>query len=212
MSVGKWSKEIYKVFTVKWHNPLVTLTNQVNRGSWAWSSVVRTPASLRTMDVLLCGLWTIHWGPWTPWGSCILSFVVHGHIFHARRLSSEFIEHVSERCDHSWSFCLIQLQRVLHLRLVMFLIPRYSGPGCGALLTQDIVNETFIVTGSFNSSFDETHALLNSSNGWCSRSLDPNQHLLVELGKKYWIQAKVVTKREFAYASIATQIAKVKIL
>ncbi|XP_015771411.1 PREDICTED: coadhesin-like isoform X2 [Acropora digitifera] len=58
-----------------------------------------------------------------------------------------------------------------------------QGPGCGALLTQDIVSYTIIVTGSLNSSFDETHALLNSSNGWCSSALDPNQYLVVELGK-----------------------------
>lgn len=60
---------------------------------------------------------------------------------------------------------------------------RQAGPGCGALLTQDIVSKTIIVTGSLNSSFDETHALLNSSNGWCSSALDPNQYLVVELGK-----------------------------
>ncbi|XP_067024997.1 semaphorin-5A-like isoform X1 [Acropora muricata] len=60
---------------------------------------------------------------------------------------------------------------------------RQAGPGCGALLTQDIVSKTIIVTGSLNSSFDETHALLNSSNGWCSSIRDPNQYLVVELGK-----------------------------
>jgi len=60
---------------------------------------------------------------------------------------------------------------------------RQAGPGCGALLTQDIVSKTIIATRSLNSSFDETHALVNSSNGWCSLELDPNQRIVVELGK-----------------------------
>lgn len=58
-----------------------------------------------------------------------------------------------------------------------------KGPGCGALLTDRIVNKTISVLGSFNSSFDESHALLNNSNAWCSYDLDRLQYLRIDLDK-----------------------------
>ena len=59
-----------------------------------------------------------------------------------------------------------------------------KGPGCGALLTDGIVGNTIQVTTSFNASFNENHALLNSSNAWCSSILNSGQYLLVSLGEK----------------------------
>ncbi|XP_078343677.1 uncharacterized protein LOC144629318 isoform X2 [Oculina patagonica] len=58
-----------------------------------------------------------------------------------------------------------------------------EGPGCGALLTDAIVGSTIEVTTSHNASFNEDHALLNSSNAWCSSILDPQQYLKVSLDK-----------------------------
>ncbi|XP_068760305.1 uncharacterized protein [Montipora capricornis] len=58
-----------------------------------------------------------------------------------------------------------------------------KGPGCGALLTGNIVDKTVVVKGSVNSSFDGKRAFLNSSNGWCSADVDPNQYLIIKLAK-----------------------------
>ena len=57
-----------------------------------------------------------------------------------------------------------------------------TGPGCGALLTRDIVNRTIQTTTAFNSSVDENYAILNSSSAWCSSDLDTFQYLTVNIG------------------------------
>ncbi|XP_022783416.1 A disintegrin and metalloproteinase with thrombospondin motifs adt-1-like isoform X1 [Stylophora pistillata] len=42
------------------------------------------------------------------------------------------------------------------------------GPGCGALLTGNVVNYTYTVSKkSFNESLDESHIFLNSTGAWC---------------------------------------------
>lgn len=58
-----------------------------------------------------------------------------------------------------------------------------KGPGCGALLTDSVVGSEIRVTSSLNSSFDEDHAVLNSSNAWCSNALNTAQYLAVILGE-----------------------------
>ena len=58
-----------------------------------------------------------------------------------------------------------------------------TGPGCGALLTRDIVNRTIQTTTAFNSSVDENYAILNSSSAWCSNVLDTFQYLRINIGK-----------------------------
>ena len=58
-----------------------------------------------------------------------------------------------------------------------------TGPGCGALLTRDIVNRTIQTTTAFNSSVDENYAILNSSSAWCSSVLDTFQYLRINIGK-----------------------------
>ena len=62
------------------------------------------------------------------------------------------------------------------------------GPGCGALLTDSVVGSVIRVTTSLNTSFDEDHAVLNSSNAWCSAAsqLNTAQYLAVFLGEKYF--------------------------
>lgn len=57
-----------------------------------------------------------------------------------------------------------------------------TGPGCGALLTRDIVNRTIQTTTAFNSSVDENYAILNSSSAWCSSDLDTYQYLRINIG------------------------------
>ena len=57
-----------------------------------------------------------------------------------------------------------------------------TGPGCGALLTRDIVNRTIQTTTAFNSSVDENYAILNSSSAWCSSDLDTFQYLTINIG------------------------------
>ncbi|XP_066014754.1 coadhesin isoform X2 [Pocillopora verrucosa] len=42
------------------------------------------------------------------------------------------------------------------------------GPGCGALLTDNLVNYTTKVESSYNDSFDESHIFLNSTGAWCA--------------------------------------------
>ena len=58
-----------------------------------------------------------------------------------------------------------------------------TGPGCGALLTRDIVNRTIQTTTAFNSSVDENYAILNSSSAWCSSDLDTFQYLRINIGR-----------------------------
>ena len=58
-----------------------------------------------------------------------------------------------------------------------------AGPGCGALLTRDIVNRTIQTTTAFNSSVDENYAILNSSSAWCSSVLDTFQYLRINIGR-----------------------------
>lgn len=43
-----------------------------------------------------------------------------------------------------------------------------TGPGCGALLTDNLVNYTTKVKSSYNDSFDESHIFLNSTGAWCA--------------------------------------------
>ena len=57
-----------------------------------------------------------------------------------------------------------------------------TGPGCGALLTRDIVNRTIQTKTAFNSSVDENYAILNSSSAWCSSVLDTDQYLNINIG------------------------------
>jgi len=57
------------------------------------------------------------------------------------------------------------------------------GPGCGALLTDGIVNRTIEVSGAYNSTVDKSHVLLNSSNAWCSGVLDGFQYVNIRFEK-----------------------------
>ena len=67
-----------------------------------------------------------------------------------------------------------------------------TGPGCGALLTRDIVNRTIQTTTAFNSSVDENYAILNSSSAWCSSVLDTFQYLRINIGKSNLAQPACV--------------------
>ena len=90
-------------------------------------------------------------------------------------------------CPVVVSLCLfgrLGFHYVDHILINSILYCVTIGPGCGALLARDIVNRTIQVSGSFNSSFDESHALLNSSNAWCSATLNTLQYLIIHLGKK----------------------------
>lgn len=91
----------------------------------------------------------------------------------------------------------------------------FQGTGCGALLTDAIVGSTISVTSSHNASFDEDHAVLNSSNAWCSSNLDTFQHLAVILDQPANISGfelqgrsstnQYVTKFTMGYKSHANQ-------
>ncbi|RMX45920.1 hypothetical protein pdam_00011012 [Pocillopora damicornis] len=57
--------------------------------------------------------------------------------------------------------------------LLVIVVPNYAvdfpkGPGCGALLTDNLVNYTTKVESSYNDSFDESHIFLNSTGAWCA--------------------------------------------
>ena len=67
-----------------------------------------------------------------------------------------------------------------------------TGPGCGALLTRDIVNRTIQTTTVFNSSVDENYAILNSSSAWCSSVLDTFQYLRINIGRSKLAQPACV--------------------
>ena len=78
---------------------------------------------------------------------------------------------------------MIMIMMMMMMMMIILLGSPSQGTGCGALLTDAIVRSTISVTSSHNASFDEDHAVLNSSNAWCSSSLDTFQHLAVIFGE-----------------------------
>ncbi|KAJ7369564.1 hypothetical protein OS493_038036 [Desmophyllum pertusum] len=54
-------------------------------------------------------------------------------------------------------------------------------PGCGALLTDAIVEEKINATCPVSDSFDKSHALLNSSHAWCTSTHNTPLYLSVTL-------------------------------
>ncbi|CAH3170414.1 unnamed protein product, partial [Porites evermanni] len=73
-----------------------------------------------------------------------------------------------------------------------------TGPGCGALLTRDIVNRTIQTTTAFNSSVDENYAILNSSSAWCSSDLDTYQYLRINIGKQAHLTGLDIQGKRFS--------------
>ncbi|CAH3047177.1 unnamed protein product, partial [Porites lobata] len=73
-----------------------------------------------------------------------------------------------------------------------------TGPGCGALLTRDIVNRTIQTTTAFNSSVDEKYAILNSSSAWCSSDLDTFQYLRINIGKQAHLTGLDIQGKRFS--------------